>query len=227
MPKREYAGPPRIAIIIDDIGFRDVLETQFIEIPEAITLSFLPHTPYGQNLARRATIKGKEVMAHLPMEAIEPANRPGRGGLFVRMTPSEIRQLTSDGLDWVPGISGVNNHMGSRFTQDEDKMALVMDLVKKKNLYFIDSRTIGASRAYAVAHRLGVPAAVRNVFLDHDPETDKILHQFDVLAAVAKRQGVAIAIGHPNNNTLGALRRKLPDLARDGIRVVPPSSIVR
>jgi len=227
IPERKYSGPARVAIIIDDIGYRDLLEQQMLALEASITFSVLPFTPYGQNFARRARMKGKEIMLHMPMEAIDAANRPGRGGLFVRMTAAQIRQVTAQNLDWLPGISGVNNHMGSRFTTDAEKVAAALELIKSRGLYFIDSRTIGSSRAYEVARRMGIRSGVRNVFLDHNPEYGRVLGQFDVLAKVALRQGTAFAIGHPNDNTLRALRRKIPELMRRGIQIVPPSQIVR
>ncbi len=227
IPKKYFKGPPRIALIIDDIGYREILELKMLEIDAPITFAIMPFSPTGADFALLAEAKGRETMLHMPMQPKNSNISPGKGGLFVDMPDSEIRRLVNECLDRIPGIVGVNNHMGSRFTSDAGKMAVALREIDKRGLYFIDSRTAGSSKGYEVAEELGMKTSLRNVFLDHYPEYDKILTQFDVLAAVAKRQGTAIAIGHPNENTLHALRVKIPELQAAGIEIVPPSEIIR
>ncbi|MCC6160551.1 MAG: divergent polysaccharide deacetylase family protein [Deltaproteobacteria bacterium] len=221
------AARHQIAIIIDDIGYRDVVEKKLLELDFGLTFSVLPHSPSGRNFASRARQKGREVMLHIPMEPKDPRVLPGQGGLFVRMADDEIRQVAAANLDDIPGISGVNNHMGSRFTSDESKMGIVLELVKSRNLYFVDSRTAGSSRAYEVAKRMGLRTGARNVFLDHDPDLQAVHQQLDVLLDFAKKHERAIAIGHPNDNTYKALAERLPEFLRAGIEIVPPSKLVR
>ncbi|MCB1152164.1 divergent polysaccharide deacetylase family protein [bacterium] len=221
------AGAPRVAIIIDDIGHREFLEQRLLMLDAPLTFSVLPHSPYGREFAEKALRAGREVMLHIPMEPKDPNIKPGAGGLFVHMNDDEIRRIAADDLRFVPGVRGVNNHMGSRFTSDAEKMRVVLDLVRSQNLYFVDSWTAGTSQGYKVAKEMGLATARRNVFLDHDPGYDSILRQFDALARMAKKQGEAIAIGHPNTNTLQALRVKLPELVKAGIHIVPPSQLVK
>lgn len=226
IPSRRYHGPPRVAVIIDDIGYRDILEARFLDLDAALTFSILPFTPYGNTFALRALGKGREIMLHMPMEPKNSSIRPGKGGLFVRMPNREIRKIMGAILDEIAGIKGVNNHMGSLFTSNSKKMAVVLKLVRKRKLYFIDSRTAASSQGYEVAKYLGLHTAVRNVFLDHNPAYESVLSQLDILAAIAKRQGTAIAIGHPNENTLRALKTKLPIFREMGVEIVPPSEII-
>ncbi|MBZ0271497.1 divergent polysaccharide deacetylase family protein [bacterium] len=226
VPRKPFQGAPRVAIIIDDIGFREIHEHQLLALDAPLTFSILPYSPYGKSFAGRALSAGREIMLHMPMEPLDRSIRPGKGGLFVEMTPDVIRQMAVANLEDIPGAKGTNNHMGSRFTSDAEKMTDVLQIVKARGLYFVDSRTSGSSIAFDVARRMGIRSAVRNVFLDHNPEYPAILNQIDVLAGIAKRQGEAIAIGHPHENTLRALRAKLPELAAAGIRLVPPSELV-
>lgn len=224
------AGAPvrrQVAIIIDDIGYRDVVEKKLLDLDFGLTFSVLPHSPSGQNFASRARQKGREVMLHMPMEPKDPRVLPGAGGLFVRMADDEIRQIALSNLDSIAGIAGVNNHMGSLFTSDESKMGVVLELVKNRNLYFVDSRTAGSSRAYEVAKRMGLRTGARNVFLDHDPDLQAVHRQLDILLDFAKKHEHAIAIGHPNDNTYKALAERLPEFVRAGIEIVPPSKLVR
>ena len=227
VPKQPYNGPPRVAIIIDDIGFRDEIEQGFLALPGRLTFAVLPFSKSGVAFAKKAHSLGREIMLHLPMEPkAYPSIRPGKGGLLLKMGNEEIRQTLLANLTQVPYISGVNNHMGSAFTSDAAKMDLVIRELKGRNLYFVDSRTAGSAKGYEVARQLGVPAAARNVFLDHTPTEDVIAKQFDLLMRTAQRQGYAIAIGHPHKATLDTLRRKLPELAARNIALVPPSELV-
>ncbi len=227
VPQRSYKGSPRVAIIIDDIGYRDFLEHKMLEIDAAITFAIMPYTPTGEDFAHLASARGREIMLHMPMEPKNRKINTGKGGLLVRMSDEEIRRVARENLDRVPGIVGVNNHMGSLFTSDARKMAIVLQEISNYGLYFIDSRTASSSQGFEVAKKMGMRTAMRNVFLDHYPEYDKIVKQFDVLAAVARRQGTAIAIGHPSENTLRALKKKIPELQAAGIEIVPPSEIIR
>ena len=228
IPKISFAGPAKVAIIIDDIGFRDAVDNQFFQLPQKLTFSILPYSPGSAAFLQKAVAASREVMAHLPMEPIEyPRVRPGRGALLISMNDRDILTTVKDDLQVLPGVSGANNHMGSKFTQDPSKMELVLASLKEKGLYFIDSRTSGASKAYEIARRMGIRAGMRNVFLDHDPQYPSVMTQLDNLAQIALRRGYAIAIGHPNLSTYNALLAKLPEFERRGIVIVPISNVVQ
>jgi polysaccharide deacetylase 2 family uncharacterized protein YibQ len=227
MQQLQYAGPARIAIIIDDIGFRGEVERRFLDLPARITFAILPYAPEAQQFAEEANRRGREVMLHVPMQPKDYPNiSPGKGGLLLKMRQSEILRILTADLAQIPHIVGVNNHMGSAFTSNPKLMRLVLREIKKHNLYFVDSRTAGTARGYEVAQELGMPSAMRNVFLDHVPTLDVIAKQFDLLVAVAKKKGSAIAIGHPHAATLQTLQNKLGELRAHNIVVVPPSELV-
>ncbi len=133
---------PWIAIIIDDIGYDAQIAEKFIGLNAAITLSILPHSPHQREIVRMAREKGLDLMLHLPMEPLEyPAVNPGPGALMSAMTPDALIRQLNDDLDAVPYIKGVNNHMGSRLTASSDQMNQILSSIKKRDLFFIDSRT--------------------------------------------------------------------------------------
>lgn len=198
------AAHPAIAICIDDLG-EDLAGTdKAMALPKQVALSFLPFADATPFLAQEARKAGHEVLAHVPMQAIGPAD-PGPMALTVGMTPDEVRRR----LDWdiarVPGLAGINNHEGSRFTSDAAALQPVMADLKGRGLFFFDSRTSGGSKGEAVAAAAGVTTAGRDIFLDDDQSAAAIGKQLADLAAIARHQGVAIAIGHPHDVTLAAL----------------------
>ncbi|HEV2488281.1 MAG TPA: divergent polysaccharide deacetylase family protein, partial [Candidatus Acidoferrales bacterium] len=147
--------------------------------------------------------------------------------LRVGMSAEEVDSVVSDMLSSVPYAIGVNNHEGSRATADPQLMAAVMNVLRARNLFFVDSRTTAATVAYDAARQAGVPAASRKVFLDDVETREAVLAQLELAARDAARDGSAIAIGHPHPVTLAALAEALPKLQTQGIRLVFVSSLVQ
>ena len=176
-------------------------------------------------MARLAFEKGKETLLHLPMEPnAYPETDPGPGALLTRMSDEEIQNILERDLEAFPRVTGVNNHMGSHFTEDRDKMAVVLKTIKGKKLFFLDSRTTPKSVVLSVASQLGVKAIPRDIFLDNVLEGEAIGRQLDRLILLAQERGSAVACGHPYPQTLQAIREKMPDL-RDKVRLVPLSRL--
>ena len=225
---REVARLYRAAIIIDDLGQDVKIARQVFSLSGAVTVSVLPHLPASGQTAAEAHRAGREVMLHLPMEALP--NVKGSGGentLCEGMPGIEVERIIASGLDSVPYASGVNNHMGSRATTSASLMSEVMKTLASRRLYFIDSRTTASSVALCAAREAGLPAFYRSVFLDDTENVEYTLGELQRLCGVVREQGVALAIGHPHPTTLAALGRFLPELDRDDIELVPPSKIVR
>ncbi len=217
---------PRIAIIIDDIGYDAQMAEKFIGLNAAITLSILPRSPQQREIIRMAREKGLDLMLHLPMEPLEyPAVNPGPGALLTAMTPDALIRQLNDDLDAVPYIKGVNNHMGSRMTASSDQMNQILSSIKKRDLFFIDSRTTTESQARSSARLFQVPYAERDVFLDNVQEPDAIRRQFRLLLQKAAAHGQALAIGHPHGVTLQILKEELPEIQKK-VTIVPASSMV-
>lgn len=217
---------PDIAIIIDDIGYDKGLAEKFMSLNGALTYSILPFCRYSAELARLADQKGFEVMLHLPMEPNEyPMVDPGKGALLSSMTPDErISQLERD-LDAVPCIKGVNNHMGSKLTTLSDEMNQVFSVLKKRGLFFIDSRTSAATQARSSARLFKVPFAERDVFLDHVQDRETIRAQIEELMRISEITGRAVGIGHPHEATYEVLAQMMPELKKRA-RLVSASKVV-
>ncbi|MFC1825910.1 divergent polysaccharide deacetylase family protein [Thermodesulfobacteriota bacterium] len=218
---------PKVAIIIDDIGFDRKIAEKFLELNARLTFSLLPHTSMQKSFAAKAREKGFDIMLHLPMEPKEyPQVDPGAGVLLTSMSPDELIRQLKKNLDAVPGIKGVNNHMGSKMTTVSAQMYQIFTVLKQRGLFFIDSRTSPNSLCRPSARLFQIPFAQRDVFIDHIPETDFIRRQIDHLVHIAYEQGEAVGIAHPHTLTYNVLRQMLPDLAKK-VRLVPASQVVR
>jgi len=226
-PKKKDDSIPRIAIIIDDIGYDKKLAMGLLNLDKNITFSILPFSPAGTQLARSLSAKGAELMLHLPMEPTQyPKINPGPGALLSAMSPDELLAQLRRDIHAVPGTVGVNNHMGSRLTADSDKMNQIFTVLKKDNLFFIDSRTSPESKGEESARMFQLKFSHRDVFLDNFQNIEYISGQIGKLVKQARTHGSAIGIGHPHKATLDALKRELPKL-KGKVRLVPASRLVK
>ncbi len=217
--------PPRIAIIIDDMGNLLADGKRAIQLPGAVTFAFLPHTPFAPRLAKWAHAMDKEVMLHLPMQS-KVGSRLGPGALTLHMTEQEFRETLEAGLDSVPHVMGVNNHMGSLLTQHPGAMNWLMRILKGyRQLYFVDSRTSLRTVAQRLAREHGLAHGRRDVFLDNIRTPEAIRAQLRLLVDKARSCGAAIGIGHPYPQTIEVLQEELPRLRQQGIRLVPASEL--
>jgi hypothetical protein len=189
-----------------------------------VTLALLPHTPFAAQLANAAQRRGKEIMLHLPMQAATPEPL-GPGALTLDMTELRFRRVLQQGLASVPHVVGVNNHMGSLLTRHPGAMQWLMEELRERQLYFIDSRTTAQTVAESLALENGVATSRRHVFLDASPDEQAVRSEFKRWLKLARRQGQAIAIGHPYPATLRVLAEKLPQLAKLGVELVPASQL--
>lgn len=218
---------PRIAVIIDDLGYLKVAGERVIALPGPVACAILPHTPYSRQLAARANAAGKQVLLHLPLQPVEQLMPLGMGSIDIDNTHSQLAKILSANLESVPYADGVNTHMGSLLTQHPGHMAwLMQELGRRGNLYFVDSYTTPSSVALRLAREHGVPATRRHVFLDSEVSRDAVAEQFARLKNRARLYGEAIAIGHPYEVTLDYLERALPQLEREGFDLVPVSELV-
>lgn len=215
----------RAAIVIDDLGASLYLVRQLLDLEEDLTFSILPHLQKSLETAALLHEHDKEILLHLPMEPLEYAY-PGKGAIMMNMETEAIQRTIEENLQTVPYAVGVNNHMGSRLTSSPEKMQIVLQTLQQQHLFFLDSRTTGGSIAYAVARQLGVKAAERRIFLDYEPGYDYAKNQLLALADLAEQGKPAIAIGHPKEATLQALKDGLPEFKRRQIQIVRLSKFV-
>jgi len=224
LPQRE------VAIIIDDIGNDLAPVRELLKFDAAITFAILPFCSHTHDAAKMLHAAQREILLHLPMEpASFPREKPGNGALYTDMNNQELLSQLDKNLASVPYISGVNNHMGSKFMADGDKLRLIFERLKKNNLFFIDSRTTSDSRALAVSEKVGLPLASRRIFLDNKRDYKDI---YKILVEIAQNKGSGdassfIVIGHPYPETIRALKDALPVLRANGVAIVPASKLFK
>ncbi|MEX2515857.1 MAG: divergent polysaccharide deacetylase family protein [Gammaproteobacteria bacterium] len=216
-----------ISIIIDDVGYRQREDMRAANLPGAISYAILPHAPYGPRMAKLLHSLDRDVIVHIPMEAERSNHLLGPGALTATMPTAEFRTSLHDSIASVPHAIAVSNHMGSLLTRDPEAMHQLMQLLQPLGLSYIDSKTSAQSVAAKAASDWGIPFLQRDVFLDHDRDPEAIRYQYTQLLAKARRDGSAIAIGHPYPETLAILAELLPGLAGENIRLVGIRSLLQ
>lgn len=219
--------PPVVAIIIDDMGYDQQIADQLLKLDAPLTFSMLPFGRFNREIMATARSKGHEIMLHLPMEPNEyPQVDPGPGALLSQMTPDQLIDQLIRNLDQFNGLKGVNNHMGSRLSASPERMRQIFSILKKRGLYYIDSRTTVETVARMSAEKLQVPFAERDIFLDHLDDPAFMRRQLQQLIKRAQKQGYAVAIGHPHPNTYEILAEYLPKL-KEKVKLVPASMVIQ
>ncbi len=227
LPAWADAARPRIAIIIDDLGYLKAAGKRAVELDGPVAYAILPNTPHGAALAKQARRLNKEILLHLPLQAIEQVAHQGRSIINIDTTHRQLAEILSTNLASVPYVIGVSTHMGSLLTQHPGHMAWLMDELRERgDLLFVDSYTTPDSVALRLAHERGIPAVRRNVFLDNEINADHIAAEFQRLKKYAHKHGTAVAIGHPYASTLSLLEAEIPTLADEGIDLVAISELV-
>lgn len=218
---------PMIALVLDDNGYNLEQSRAFIALPFPFTLSVLPSLKYSRQVAREALSKGKEVILHCPMESYEGNRWLGPGAILVSMSDDEIKKQVEADLYDVPGATGVNNHMGTKATEDERVMKAFLSYLKERGLYFLDSKVTAGSKASQIGQELGVIVLENDLSLDHDPDPRVIRENMKRLGEIAQKKGVAIGIAHVYTKNLLPLFKELGDYWKEqGFRLVPLSEIL-
>ena len=221
---------PRLALVIDDLGYmQPELVTRLCSLPVPFSVAVLPYQEHTRESAEIAHRLGKEVMLHLPMEPIGypgPGRDPGPNAILYNLSEAEIRRRVRMALDEIPHRVGVNNHMGSRITPDRARMGWVLQEVKARKLFFVDSRTEKDSVAFDMAEQLGIPAVQRKVFLDDDKAFAEMEKQWDRALKLAEKDGSVLIIGHIYPETVEALE-KLVRRSQGQVRFVKAGELAK
>ena len=226
MPVDVHPKPAQIAILIDDLGYnRHGMESSLI-LPTEVALAILPETPFALKTAEASQQQKRITLLHAPMENQRGLNL-GPGGLYAKMTEEELKETLQKDIDGLPGIQGVNNHMGSLLTTKQQHMTWVMEVLQERSLFFIDSLTSRDSVAKETAQQHGLKTVSREVFLDNIRTEKAIDTQFSRLIKLARKDGSALAIGHPYAETMVYLKKRLSLLAEDGVILVPLSNLLQ
>jgi hypothetical protein len=220
-------GGPVIAVVLDDLGLNRPNAQRAIALPGPLTLAFMTYAERLPALAAAARAAGHELLVHVPMAPQDPLTNPGPNVLRADLGPEELARRVAWGLTRFDGYVGINNHMGSGFTTSVPGMAQVMMELKARGLLYLDSLTSPGTVGAALAERLGVPYAKRDIFIDDPLNRAAIRRQLVRLERLATRTGRAVGIAHPHDVTLEELARWLPEVQARGFRLVPISAVVR
>ena len=218
---------PKIALVIDDLGDDRPIARELLEWDFPLTFSILPFTPYAKTIAKEAHRKGKEVILHIPMEPQGyPKAKPGEGSLLEEMNEESLRHQLIKDIEAVPYIKGASNHMGSRLMEDPEKVKIVLSELKRRKLYFLDSRTTPQTVGVHEAQGIGVKAMERSLFIDHSLEEEDIKDKIEKLIRLSLSNGKAIGIGHPHPSTIKSIKEMIPKIKEKGIELVPLSVVM-
>lgn len=220
------AKPPYVAIVIDDAGLDHRNTERVLRLPGPITVSFMSYAKGLAEQSAAARAAGHEVMLHLPMEPLDAKrNHPGPNALWLGLDEAELKRRLQWNLGRFDGYVGINNHMGSRFTADVARMALVMEEIGRRQVYWLDSLTGPRSVGAAVARKGGIDTVERDLFLD-DERSPGIQHELAAMERIATARGDVIAIGHPHTSTLKALEVWIAGAKEKGFSLVPVSTVL-
>lgn len=216
----------KVAIVIDDLGYNlnNLKEIWELDIP--VTLSILPNLPYSKSIAMAAKKRNREVILHLPLEPYENM-RLEKGTIMTDMTDQEIKDALDMAISSVPGLKGISNHMGSKATEDKRVMSIIFKMMKKDDLYFLDSLVTNKSVCRTLSSKLGIRFASRSVFLDNESDAEYIKGQIEELARQALSTDWAIGVGHDRALTIAVIKEMEPELKDMDIEVVPVSEIAK
>jgi uncharacterized protein len=218
---------PKVAIIIDDLGYDTNIAKKFVELEPRLTFSVIPHTPFQKKVADIIRKNGGELMIHMPMEPNEyPEVNPGPGALLTTMEPDQLLAQLKLNLETISDAKGINGHMGSKLTANSEKMYQIFSIIKQRKLYFVDSLTTPHSVCKPSSTLLQVPFAQRDIFIDHFQEPEFISKQIYRLIELAKKNGEAIGIAHPYKITFEALEQMMPEI-KEQVDLVPASKLVK
>lgn len=205
----------KLAIVVDDIGYRNREDQAIYEMPKEVNVAIIPSAPHATERAKQAFAQQRNILIHLPMQPQNSAQKIESGALFVGMGQEKIDRLITSSKTQVPYAIGLNNHMGSKATTDSETMQYLMQSLKKHQLFFLDSKTAGNSVAAKIAKEMGIKALERHIFLDNSDELVDVQGQFQAAVQYARKNGVAIVIGHPRKNTIEVLRKGIANLPQD------------
>lgn len=220
-------GANKVALIVDDMGYSLEAINELCNIGQPLTVAIIPYSPLASEIAAISTQHDLEVILHLPLEAINNENDRSKGMITADMSEAEVITVLEKDLDQVPYIQGVNNHMGSKITANSKLMNIILERLKERDLFFIDSRTTSSSVAYDMAQSLNIPSAYRHVFLDGEPNENYIKGQLMELFRRAQKNGFALGICHPIKETLKVLKENFQLVDEYGLEPVFASQIVQ
>lgn len=194
----------KLAIIIDDVSTQ-AQKNSILSIGYPVTMAFLPPANGHKQSAQIA----QDVpfhMIHFPMQASSAFKGPEENTLKITDSYEQIEQRVKQLRAWYPKAKYTNNHTGSVFTENDEAMGRLYKALDKYGFIFVDSRTSAKSVAKKYSYKYNMPYIVRNTFLDNDRNFQAVQKQLLDAVRIAKKQGYAVAIGHPYDITIKVLK---------------------
>ena len=218
----------KVALLVDDFGYSNgpVVEAFLNELDIPLTVAIIPGTPYANLVAEKAYKQKKEIMVHLPMQPQQEFKGSYRWIVLEGMPESKIKKLVREAIEDVPHARGLNNHMGSLITTQEEPMRAVLEVIKRENLYFVDSRSSHNSIAFSLARRMGVRSARNDCFLDNQKEIEYIKERFYSHLESVKNGRDSVAVCHATLTTARAIKEIVSQLEKRKIELVLVSELV-
>jgi polysaccharide deacetylase 2 family uncharacterized protein YibQ len=218
---------PAITIVVDDLGEMHPATERVVAMQGPLTLSWFPFAKRLPEQVAAAATRGHEMTLHMPMQSFGRTTAwTGPDPLRIDLPPEVNIARLRAAIAAVPNTVGLNNHMGSVATRDPALMAIVAQECRAHDMLFLDSVVVPHSYGYSAAHEAGVPAASRDIFIDHSNKPKDIQDQLAQIEAQALKRGHVIAIGHPWPHTIAALEEWLPTLKAKGFELWPLSAMV-
>ena len=222
---RKYSG--KLAVIVDDCGYDMSSVRTLLNTGLPLNFAVLPYKPYSSDVLEMIKSDGRVAMLHLPMEPMDrSAMSEGSSTICTDMSKDKILELTRKAINSLPGVSGVNNHQGSKATADSATMTTVLQELRNQDLFFVDSRTSSKSVARDKAVAMGVPTARNDIFLDNSSDVQAIRKQIYKAMDIAEKNGSAIAICHARPNTAKAWSMYAEEIKNTGIELVPITDLL-
>lgn len=219
-----YKG--KIAIVIDDWGYNLNNLKAISQIRYPLTAAILPNLSYSRKVAEELNNLGLEIILHLPLEPHEKY-RLEKNTILTSFDADTIKNIIDKDLSSVAYAKGVSNHMGSLATEDNRTMEIIFTALRKKNLYFLDSLVSSDSICCQLASQMQLGCVKRDIFLDNESDPLYIRKQIDKLKNKAQAKGAAIGIGHDRKATLKVLKEALPELEKEGFKIVYVSQLLK
>lgn len=230
--EKEISGSARhhgkLSVVIDDCGYDNGALKELLATRLPFSYAIIPYKAGSSEALRMIKAQGQTAMLHLPMEPIDRGQMSeGSKTIMVSMSDSEKTAAVKEALASLPGVSGVNNHQGSRATGDKQTMDVLLKVLKEQGLFFIDSHTSSRSVGYERARKLGVPTNVNELFLDNESSTEAIYARIKEAMGRADRDGGIVVICHARSVTARTWTLYLDEIKKTGIQIVPIHTLLQ
>jgi|GEM_PF-1245043 len=219
---------PRIAILVAGLGLNQAASMAAIDtLPSGVTLGFSPYGQDLQGLVSAARGNGNEVVMELPLEPYDfPNNDPGQNTLIADASTKANGNRLSRVMSRFTGYAGLASVEGGKFLADPKNTRLLLDAMRKRGVYFVDSSVSDQSVARDEAQRTGTPFARVNLRIDANPSRDTIAEALSALEKLALQRGSAIGVAGSYPGAIGQIATWANELDKKGIALVPVSALL-